>query len=1055
MPCDYQAIRHDNERRYGTDIGRIGPMLLANRYADRTHFIFELLQNAEDALTRRVGWPGSRAVTFHLTSQMLRVTHFGLPFDEQDVRGISGIAESTKELTAIGRFGIGFKSVYAYTDRPEIHSGSEAFAIENYVWPVSVAETERDPDETVVSIPIEASSESKQDEIARGLEGLNASVLLFLREIEELQWIVDGDRRGHYLRESSELEEGVRRVTVIGQRHGHPDVAEEWLVISQAVHAENGKFAGHVELAFSLTRENDTQQDRIRCVDRSLLVVFFPTVLETHLGFLVQGPYRTTPSRDNVPSSDGWNRYLVDKTASLIRKALVWLRDNDLLDIAALQCLPLDPLRFPESSMFAPLHDATRSALSSERLLPRFDTGYVAATYARLGRTQEIRELFTPIQLAALCGEEDQLVWLSGEITQDRTPEVRSYMMRELGIPELTPETVVQRLDREFLEAQSDDWIGRLYEFLDGQPGLLGRLKGLPLIRLEDGSQVPPLLDEHPMAFLPSPIETSFPVVRSAVCVSERSRNFLKSLGLTQPNPVDDVIYNILPRYRGREVGVDDSEYEADISRILKAYGTDSKEQRENLLEALRKSAFVKTVDAGDASGSFSKPGEVYLATERLKELFTSVAGVLLVDNTHTCLRGEDIRELLEACGATRYICPVPCDSHLDWEQRQQLRVSAGCKDMAGEEPIQDQTLRGLDSLLALLPQIDSDSRSEKAKLLWESLDELQERRGRSIFSTIYRWSYYQLRSCTLDAGFVRRLNETAWVPDAKGDLQRPSLMIFDELGWKSNPFLTSKICFRAPILDQLAKEAGIEPGVLDLLRNLGVTSEADLRERLGVKDEDHTQNGPSPSDVDAAMKNLLGGDTPPPTHGVSELSGVDPRQPRGSEHSSNKGDSSSTSLRRASGSAGGRPFISYVGAHRHDADSDPDGLEYPIRLALEQRAIEFILSVEPGWLRTPTNNPGFDLYKIGPDERPSQWCEVKAMTGSLTDRPVGLSRIQLDCAREHGHAYWLYVVERANSDDARIVRIRSPYDNSRTFTFDRGWLDIAELDHETAQRED
>ena len=29
MACDYQAIRRDNEQRYGTDIGRIGPMLVA------------------------------------------------------------------------------------------------------------------------------------------------------------------------------------------------------------------------------------------------------------------------------------------------------------------------------------------------------------------------------------------------------------------------------------------------------------------------------------------------------------------------------------------------------------------------------------------------------------------------------------------------------------------------------------------------------------------------------------------------------------------------------------------------------------------------------------------------------------------------------------------------------------------------------------------------------------------------------------------------------------------------------------------------------------------
>ena len=32
MASDYRAIRKENLRRYGTDIGRIGQELLANRY---------------------------------------------------------------------------------------------------------------------------------------------------------------------------------------------------------------------------------------------------------------------------------------------------------------------------------------------------------------------------------------------------------------------------------------------------------------------------------------------------------------------------------------------------------------------------------------------------------------------------------------------------------------------------------------------------------------------------------------------------------------------------------------------------------------------------------------------------------------------------------------------------------------------------------------------------------------------------------------------------------------------------------------------------------------
>ena len=52
VTLNYEAISEQNRHRYGTAIGRIGPMLLADCYDERTHFIFELLQNAEDAPSR-------------------------------------------------------------------------------------------------------------------------------------------------------------------------------------------------------------------------------------------------------------------------------------------------------------------------------------------------------------------------------------------------------------------------------------------------------------------------------------------------------------------------------------------------------------------------------------------------------------------------------------------------------------------------------------------------------------------------------------------------------------------------------------------------------------------------------------------------------------------------------------------------------------------------------------------------------------------------------------------------------------------------------------------
>jgi hypothetical protein len=115
--------------------------------------------------------------------------------------------------------------------------------------------------------------------------------------------------------------------------------------------------------------------------------------------------------------------------------------------------------------------------------------------------------------------------------------------------------------------------------------------------------------------------------------------------------------------------------------------------------------------------------------------------------------------------------------------------------------------------------------------------------------------------------------------------------------------------------------------------------------------------------------------------------------------------------------------------------------------MQIERHAIDLIIGHEPTLCRTSDGNPGFDLYQADSGGRQIRWVEVKSMTGSLEDRPVGLSRKQFDCAREKGNAYWLYVVEHATDPaQARVLRIQNPAGQSRTFTFDRGWSEIAVL---------
>ena len=380
MPSDYEQVSRENETRYVPEVVRLMAMIL-DQYADPAHFVFELLQNAEDALYRRAHDGGSRSVRFEVANDCVRLSHYGLPFTKQDVRAICGIAEGTKEgdLMAIGRFGVGFKSVNKVTERPEIHSGNEHFAIRDYFLPFAIPPVALHEGETVIALPLQEGNAEGNAEgnVVGQLKRLGRErTLLFLREIDEIEWTVQGGPSGFCQREEVSESEGVRRVSLLSESTGQDPLEELWLVFSKAVSSE-GKRAGYVELAFQLALD-DSGKDVIEGVDDSPLVAFFPTVLQTRLGMLVQGPYWTTPSRDNVPQNDPWNRYLVEETATLLVDALRHLRNRRTLGVRVFDAIPLSRSRFhDDDNRFAPMFDAVRDAIARERLLPAHRRGYV------------------------------------------------------------------------------------------------------------------------------------------------------------------------------------------------------------------------------------------------------------------------------------------------------------------------------------------------------------------------------------------------------------------------------------------------------------------------------------------------------------------------------------------------------------------------------------------------------------------------------------------------------------------------------------------------------
>ena len=113
-----------------------------------------------------------------------------------------------------------------------------------------------------------------------------------------------------------------------------------------------------------------------------------------------------------------------------------------------------------------------RERWKQEELLPVLGSTYARALDICLARSEELRKLLSSTQLAALLGHPRPLQWLDRTISRDRTPELRRYLVWQLGIREFTPEAFLSRLTAGFLEKQTDEWIQDLYKFLGSQRAL-------------------------------------------------------------------------------------------------------------------------------------------------------------------------------------------------------------------------------------------------------------------------------------------------------------------------------------------------------------------------------------------------------------------------------------------------------------------------------------------------------------------------------------------------------------------------------------------------------
>lgn len=456
---------------------------VVEKYSDQAHFIYELIQNADDV--------GATEARFELLKDRLVFVHNGtrhfnvsdLEKEEEDtatgnlgdLNAITSIANSNKTSASIGKFGVGFKAVFQYTTTPYIYDPEISFKIERFIVPVIIEDTcdYKTKDETAFVFPFnhpDRHAEEAYEDIFHKLQNLLFPTL-FLNNLRKISYVC-GKKHGYYekkVKETRIMENTVaERLEFINGQIDNPD--KMWLFSRKT--EENYKYS----VGFIFDTEGKLKQTDYYAF------CFFPTKKTTNLNFIINAPFLLTDSREGIKANDKHNVRMIELLAKLASDSFVYLRDIGLelgkmyIDDDILDYLPINeelytPKNERDDISLRPFFEEIKKTFSTEKILPSFDE-YIDASNAYAPFWAVISELFSNNQLAELMNNDDAK-WVlpsKGYETYYRARDGKAdYLRSVLGrttnyyIEDLK---IIELLTPSFIENQSEKWILKLYDFI-------------------------------------------------------------------------------------------------------------------------------------------------------------------------------------------------------------------------------------------------------------------------------------------------------------------------------------------------------------------------------------------------------------------------------------------------------------------------------------------------------------------------------------------------------------------------------------------------------------
>lgn len=810
---------------------------VVDKYSDQAHFIYELLQNADDV--------GATSVSFELEEERLICKHNGTrhftvcdvadegdPSKLGDLNAITSIGNSSKTTEQkIGKFGVGFKAVFQYTDNPIIYDPIFKFRINELIVPVQIENDfpGRNENETVFEFPFNLPNKPKEEcyeEISYKLRHLDYPVL-FLRNLRNVRF-TDKNGSGFY---AKEIDEEIKFDNTTAQKlrinnydNGKEKVERLWLFTrlnEQKLTYSVGFFLDTKKIQKKNKKTGEeitTLQDVLRSKEVPAFC-YFSTQMTTNLGFIIHAPFLLNDSREGIKSGEKHNHEQIENLSNLAADSFEYLKqiNSDFInkDIFSLIPYKRDELYGDNKNKLSlvPFYDNILEKFSTEELLPT-EKGFTKAEFSYIAYNKNLTKLFSNEILGELFNVKKAqwaFPFLSLDSLEDDNEDLYDYLgnlTRRAHLYNFDEEQyeieyednyydnnfvkyneIFSKISSDFIEKQSIEWLAKFYGHIVEVKAYSDWLKDVPIFLDSEGKAAAAFDRENLQSlFLPSKKVTGYRTINSELLSKQQTKKLIELYGLREPSFKDEIYQVILPELHGEINNYDDK-----FKKIFAYYLECNREESSELIEKLNENNWILSVNS-DTDLYAAK--NLYMKNETLEKLFSGIKNINFIDfeyykNLISNDDKEELADFFKKLGVKQNLQFI--ESKLDYSDvvyEEKYKEYKGLSVPYSTEGHRF-TEKNIEYLGEILTSIKKNNDKEKSVLLWKELVKLvssnntnswKELTYTECFNLECHYKYYSYYTKSYAGRGEIWLKNKDWLFNKEGEIKKSDNLFIEDL---------------------------------------------------------------------------------------------------------------------------------------------------------------------------------------------------------------------------------------------------------------------------------